>query len=180
MNSKMKTVFFVLALLVVAWLYFGQARAGETTLSWTLPTASEACSPDATVPDIASTKVWQLVGTGGPTDTELTLTGLMPGDYEYVASVVDTSGAVSRFSGVATKTVGPLVTQTTVAYTVVKTGGEFVALSVGTVPLGTACNEDSMFKGKLNFQPFTGYGVPVSSVTVTGDIELTAAFADCL
>ena len=177
--SRLKTIFFLIACCVVAYLYFATAEAGETTVSWALPTASEVCTEDAVVPAIQSTEVWQLVSRTGPTIETATFTGLLPGDYEYISSITDTGGIVSRLSGSTIRTAGPMVTTTTEAFTVVKSGGEFVALTVGTVPLGTVCDENNMFKGKLNFQPFTGYAVPVSSVTVTGDIELTAAFADC-
>lgn len=185
MNRQIKTAFFIIAIVAVSYLYFATAEAGETTLSWTLPTASESCAPVSTVPEIQATQVWQLVGTGGPTDTELTLTGLLPGEYTYVASVVAVpndeypDGAVSRFSAVSTKTIGPLTVADDKAYTVVKSGGGFVAFIIGTVPVGTVCDENNMVKGEFNFAPFIGYVVPISSVTITGDVEPSAVVAVC-
>jgi hypothetical protein len=82
-------------------------------------------------------------------------------------------------SGTATKTIGPLTVADEKAYTVVKSGGTFVAFIIGTVPVGTECDADGMVRGKFNFQPFTGYIVPVSSVTITGDVEPSAVVAVC-
>jgi hypothetical protein len=65
------------------------------------------------------------------------------------------------------------------AYTVVKSGGKFVAFIIGTVPVGTVCDPDNMVKGLFNFLPFTGYVVPLTDVTVTGDVEPSAAVAVC-
>jgi len=113
------------------------AYAGQAVLSWTLPTDSEICSSNPTVPDIANTQVWELVETTGPTDTTVTLTGLEPGDYTYVTSVVSTTGDVSRFSGTASKTVASIVVNDDKAYTVVQSGGNFVAFIIGTVPVDT-------------------------------------------
>lgn len=179
MEKRISAFFFLLAILCVAYFYFATAQAGETTLSWTLPTGSEQCVADSTVPAIAATQVWQLVSETGPTETSVTLTGLLPGDYTYISSVIDESGTVSRLSGSATKTIGPLTVADDKAYTVVKSGGTFVAFIIGTVPVGTECDADGMVRGKFNFQPFTGYIVPVSSVTITGDVEPSAVVAVC-
>lgn len=153
--------------------------AGSSTLTWTLPTASEQCTSDASVPDIVSTEVWQLMHTGGPTDTTVTFDGLVPGDYTYVTSVTDTGGLVSRFSGTATKSVDSLTVEDDKAYIVIQSGGQFIAFIVGTVPVGTVCDPDSMMKGEFDFLPFTGYGVPVADVTITGDTEPRLALAVC-
>ena len=74
---------------------------------------------------------------------------------------------------------GPLTVTDDKAYTVVKSGGGFVAFIIGTVPVGTECDAENMVKGKFNFLPFTGYAVPMSSVTVTGNIEPSAVVAVC-
>lgn len=179
LEKKVKWFFFLLACLTVAYMCFATAKAGETTLSWTLPTGSEQCTADSTVPDIQSTEVWQLVSRTGPTVEEVTLTGLLPGDYEFISSVTDASGEVSRVSGAATKTIGPLVTTAAEAFTVVKSGGGFLAFVIGTVPLGTECDIENMVKGKYNFLPFTGYAVPIESVVITGDVVPSAVMAVC-
>ena len=155
------------------------AYAGEAILSWTLPTDSEVCSTNPAVPDIANTQVWELVETTGPADTTVTLTGLEPGDYTYVTSVVSTTGEVSRFSGTASKTIDSIVVNDDKAYTVVQSGGNFVAFIIGTVPVDTVCDANSMVRGLFNFLPFTGYGVPVTDVTITGDTEPVMVVATC-
>ena len=155
------------------------AHAGETTLTWTLPTGSEVCQAEVTAPDIASTEIWQLVAQGGPTDTTATLTGLVPGAYTYIASVTDVSGSVSRVTDAVEKTIDSLVVNDIKAYTMVQSAGNFVAFIIGTVPAGTVCDPNSMVKGQFNFLPFTAYGVPVADVTITGDTEPNLVVATC-
>jgi hypothetical protein len=157
------------------------AYAGNITLSWKLPTGREQCTNVTETPVIASTEIWQLVTRGGPTDTETILTGLEPGKYEYIASVTDTDGNVSRVTTPSLmKTVTDLKVSDNKAYTVVQSGGKLVAFIIGTVPVGTVCNVGSMVRGEFNFQPFTGYSVPVADVTITGDTEPVMIVARCL
>lgn len=155
------------------------AYAGDAVLTWELPTGTEQCTVGTETPVIASTEVWQLVHVGGPTDTEATLTGLVPADYTYTTSVTDDQGRVSRLSGQVTKTVDSLLVDDDKAYTVVQSGGKFVAFIIGTVPVGTVCDASSMVKGEFDFLPFTAYGVPVADVTITGDTEPVMVVATC-
>jgi hypothetical protein len=97
-----------------------------------------------------------------------------------MATTVNGDDVEGPGSALATKTVGPLLTVTDKAYTVVKSGGGFTAFIIGTVPLGIECDENNMVKGEFNFQPFTGYAVPIQDAIITGDIEPSAVVADCL
>jgi hypothetical protein len=171
----MRTVFIAL----ITIIFCAPVWAGNTTLTWELPTGSEQCTNDTTVPVIASTEVWQLVASLPGDATEHTITGLPPGEYQYVASVTDEQGQTSRFSGVAAKTIDSMTVVDNKAYTLVQSQGNFVAIIIGTVPVGTVCNADSMVKGQFNFAPFTGYSVPVESVTITGDTEPVMVVAQC-
>lgn len=164
---------------VLLLLFAAPVMAGNVVLSWMLPTGSESCVEDSTVPVLASIEVWQLVHTGGPTDITVTLSGLTPGDYTYISSVTDEAGVVSRVSQQATKTAGDLVVNDDKAYTVVQSGGQFVAFIIGTVPVDTVCDPNSMVKGLFDFLPFTAYGVPVADVTITGDLEPVMVVATC-
>jgi hypothetical protein len=155
------------------------AHAGEAVLEWQLPTASEVCTSDPAVPEIASTEIWQLITTGGPDDTSVTLSGLMPGNYTYVASVTDTEGNTSRITAPVEKTIDSITAVDDKAYIIVQSEGKFTAFIIGTVPVGTVCDANTMVQGVFNFQPFTGYGVPVESVTVTGNVEPVLVVAAC-
>ena len=83
-------------------------------------------------------------------------------------------------SNSAEKAVGDLLVNDDKAYTVVQSGGQFVAFIIGTVPVGTVCDPGSMVKGLFDFLPFTAYGVPVADVTITGDTEPVMVVATCL
>ena len=168
--------FLILMLTFVAPIVW----AGDAVLTWELPTGTEQCTAGTEAPVIASTEVWQLVHVGGPTDTGATLSGLVPGDYTYTTSSTDDQGRVSRLSNQATKTVDTLNVDDDKAYTVVQSGGQFVAFIIGTVPVGTVCDPNSMVKGLFDFLPFTAYGVPVADVTITGDTEPVMVVATCL
>lgn len=178
MRNKVFNGFDFIAALTLL-LFATAAYAGNTTLTWELPTGSEQCTNDTTVPVIASTEVWQLIASLPGDTTQHTITGLPPGEYTYVASVTDEQGQTSRFSGTTSKTIESMTVVDDKAYTLVQSQGDFVAIIIGTVPLGTVCNADSMVKGQFNFAPFTGYSVPVDSVTITGDTEPVMVVAQC-
>jgi len=166
-------------LLLILLLIVPVAHAGNAVLTWELPTGTEVCTDNSTPPILASTQIWQLVATTGPTETTYTVTDLIPGDYTYTTSAVSDAGDVSRLSNAADKTVNSLLVNDDKAYTVVQSGGNFVAFIIGTIPVGTVCNANSMVKGLFNFLPFTAYGVPVDEVTITGDTEPVMVVATC-
>lgn len=97
MNSRLKTIFFVLAVAIVLWLAWGAklAVAGEVTLSWENPVEQEECTNAGPLPDLKGTRVYELVAeTTDPALTSVTLTGKLPGEYTYVATayVLDENG----------------------------------------------------------------------------------------
>jgi hypothetical protein len=155
------------------------AFAGNATLTWQEPTGTEQCTNTSETPVLASTQIWQLVATLPVGTTEYTFEGLEPGEYTYTASVTDTEGRVSRLSNGTTKTVDTFSVIDERAFTLIQSGGNLVALVVGTVPLGTACNVNSMVRGQFNFENFTGYSVPLESVTITGNTEPVMVVAQC-
>ena len=166
--------------LLIALVFVGAyAHAGDAVLTWELPTEAEQCTNTTLTSPIASTDIWLKVANVPADTTTHTFTGLEPGDYTYVTSAVDEAGAVSRFSGTASKTVDSLLVDDDKAYTVVQSGGKFVAFIIGTVPVGTVCDASSMVKGEFDFLPFTAYGVPVVDVTITGDTEPVMVVATC-
>jgi hypothetical protein len=173
---------FILALAIVLYLAYciKEAVADEATVSWTAPTESEACVADSTPADPEFYNIYQLVGQVAHPITTFSTGPLPPGDYSFISTTVQAgTGLESRVSPPATKTVGPLTVVDDKAYTVVKSGGKFVAFIIGTVPVDTECDADNMVKGLFNFLPFTGYVVPVASVTITGDVEPSAVVAVC-
>ena len=161
------------SILLTILLLCGTAIAGETTLTWSLPTDSEACVADPTVPDIASTQIWELVSITGPAVTTVTLTGLSPGEYTFTSAVTDTAGIVSRFGNVTTKTISaaPLTVVDPVVYMLSQTMDVVVLGPVGTVPLGTPCDSSMQFNGK--------YVVPWAAVSWVGTARPVAVFAAC-
>jgi hypothetical protein len=162
------------------------------TLTWELPIQNEDGS---TITNLAGVRIFRQVhDTFDPTITSWTGNWLPPGDYRFVSTaytahvpadpmadppVVEILAAESIFSNDVFTVVGPLEVSDERAYTVVKSGGGFVFLTVGTVPLGTPCDENNMVRGSLDFETFTGYVVPVSEVTANGDIELSTVVAEC-
>ena len=167
--------------LLIALVFAGAyAHAGDAVLTWELPTDAESCTVATLTSPIASTEIWLQVASLPVDATTHTFTGLVPGDYTYVTSATDEADNVSRFSGTATKTITELNVSDDKAYTVVQSGGQFVAFIIGTVPVGTVCDAGSMVKGLFDFLPFTGYGVPVADVTITGDTDPVMVVATCL
>ena len=162
------------------------------TLTWELPIQNEDGS---TITNLAGVRIFRQVhDTFDPTVTSWTGDWLPPGEYRFVSTaytyhvpadpmanppVLEILAAESIFSNDVFTVVGPLEVVDERAYTVVKSGGGFVFLTVGTVPLGTPCDENNMVKGSLDFETFTGYVVPVSEVTANGDVELSTVVADC-
>jgi len=164
------------------------------TLNWTLPIENE----DGTqITNLAGVRIFRQVhDTFDPTVTSWTGDWLPPGEYRYVSTaytyhvpadpqanppVVEILAAESIFSNDVFTVVGTLEVVDERAYTVVKSSGGFMAFTIGTVPLGTACDENNMFKGTFNFLPFIGYAIPsfAQDVTITGDVEPSAVFAEC-
>jgi len=147
------------------------------TISWTLPIENEDGTP---LENLAGVRIFRQVhDTEDPTVTSWTGDWLPPGEYRYVSTAYNTEGVESVFSNDAFQVIGPLEVSDDKAYTVAQSGGNFVAFIIGTVPVGTECDENSMVKGLFNFLPFTGYSVPVADVTITGNTEPVMVVAVC-
>jgi len=147
------------------------------TLSWTLPIENTDGTP---LENLAGVRIYRQVhDTEDPTVTSWTADWLPPGTYRYVSTAYTTEDVESIFSNDVFSVIGPLEVSDDKAYTVAQSGGNFVAFIIGTVPVGTACDENSMVKGLFNFLPFTGYSVPVADVTITGNTEPVMVVAVC-
>jgi len=167
-------------LLLATIIVFGvPAQADDIVLDWNSPENTETCTNAGPYTNPAGTRIWQLVGDVDHTINSLTLLGYEPGEYIFVATAYDTEDVGSRISGHAAKTVELFTTITDKAYTVVKSGGGFTAFVIGTIPVGTECDVNNTFKGSFDFEPFTGYAVPVELASITGNVEPSAVFAEC-
>lgn len=163
----------LLALLVFAAL---PALAADVTTTWTYPTLNTDGSaiPASGAGSIASSKIeWgTCAGTAfgtkigeavvpAPTKTH-TVTGLAPSTYCLRASVTNTYGVASDFTGAVSVVVNPpkpqppVITTATVARVWTPYGPGTV---VGSVPLGTACGEL-----KLDGRKADWYTVPRETV----------------
>jgi hypothetical protein len=161
---RFKLLFFVATVTVVIWLFWGAklVYAGEVTLSWTNPVEQEQCTNAGPLPDLKGTRIYELVAeTTDPALTAVTLTGKLPGEYTYVATayVLDEEGNPVE-SRTTTNTVKTITEFKALAgatvYQVVTISNGFWLLPVGTVPVDTACNVNSVVNGK--------YGVPVDAI----------------
>jgi len=158
------------ALLAVA----SPALAGDVTLSWTNPDMTEQCVAGTAYTNPGGTRLWQLVAEiPDPTQSISTYTipAMVPGTYDYVATTYDDQGVESRVSGKAQKIVTEFVTTDTKAYYIIQQPNLFLAVVVGSVPLGTACNPDQSVNGL--------YSVPQSEVTFTGTSQPLVVVAQC-
>lgn len=162
---------FMVVILLIGWFFPPPAQSDDVTLSWTVPTGSEACTPDPAPADVAEYRIFQLVATiTDPSATSHVIPGLKPGDYTYISTSVRSDGAESRISNETTKTIDSFSVVDTRAYIVAKIPSGFLLLVVGTVPLGTACDPDTEVNGKN--------AVPVSAVTFTGAQDVIVV-AEC-
>jgi hypothetical protein len=162
------------------------------TLTWTLPIQNEDGS---TLTNLAGVRIFQQVhDTLDPEITSWTGDWLPPGDYRFVSTaytahvpadpqanppVVEILAAESIFSNDSFTLIGPLEVADDKAYIVTQSAGNFVAFIVGTVPVGTACDENIAVKGLFNFLPFQGFGVPVEDVVITGNVDPELVVAVC-
>lgn len=162
------------------------------TLTWELPIQNEDGS---TISNLAGVRIFRQVhDTFDPTVTEWTGEWLPPGEYRFVSTaytyhvpadpvanppVTEILAAESIFSNDTFTLVGSLEVSDNKAYSLVQSNGTFVALIVGTVPVGTPCDESTMVKGQFDFQPFQGFGVPLTDVVITGNVEPELVVAVC-
>lgn len=165
---------FIYALIAVAMIVFLHdiSQAEEVTLTWTNPTGQETCSDAGPLSDLAGTRIWQLVAEiNDPTSESFVIPGLLPGEYQYVATSFTDSGEQSRISGSATKMVTEFTVTEGTVKTVVRTDNRFLLLPVGTVPLGTSCDVENSVNGH--------YAVPRDQVTWSGNVQPQVVVAEC-
>jgi len=167
-------------IVLVLLLLSAPVWAEDVTVSWQAPTGTEECAAGTVDPILAGYRILQVVASiDDPAQLSHVFPGQLPGEYTYLSTAIDTEGNESRLSNEAIKTVTSFQVSDDKAYTVAQSDGKFVAFIIGTVPVGTACNPDSMVKGEFDFLPFTAYGVPVTDVTITGDTEPVMVVATC-
>lgn len=148
------------------------SRADDVTLTWTNPTGQETCSDAGPLTDLAGTRIWQLVAEiNDPTVETYTISGQLPGEYQFVATSFTDSGEQSRLSGSTTKTVTEFTVTDGTVKTVVRTDNRFLLLPVGTVPMGTTCDPSNSVNGH--------YAVPRDQVTWSGSVQPQVVVAEC-
>lgn len=182
----MRAIALALALLFsLAGCVLQPQTSGSIPVHWTNPVAYDDAST-LPVTDITQTRVeygscngtafgtklGEVIAIGGKTGT--TIPNLDVGDY-CVRAYTTASNAESNASAVAQGSVSPtppeLSVNETTAYTIIKSEDQFIALPVGTVPIGTRCDP---FQPILDF-----YVVPVAEVTFTGSARPIAVVASC-
>lgn len=173
MEKWLKRIFFVLAVGAVLWFVLAdKVYADDVTLTWTNPTGQETCSDAGPLPDLAGTRIWQLVAEiNDPLVETYTIPGQLPGEYTYVSTSFTDGGEQSRISGSATKTVTDFTVTEGTVKTVVRTNDRFLLLPVGTVPLGTSCDVNNSVNGH--------YAVPRDQVTWSGNVQPQVVVAEC-
>lgn len=124
---------------------------GAATLSWSVPTQNEDGTP---LTDLKGYKIFygtmppdypNEIDVSNPATTVYVVENLAPGDYHFVMTAYNEAGTQSGLSNGATKTIppppGPLLVFEDIVYTVVKQTDEFVLIPVGTIAVGTPCDE---------------------------------------
>lgn len=170
------------------------ALAGEAALSWELPTQNtDGTAIPATGPDAlnhvraewfactSSTQAWPTTPVSAQIaypGTSYTVTNLPAGLWCFRVFAVNNAGAESSPSGVGTKQIAPsvpnppvLTVTQDVAYYLIMQENRYVLLPVGTVAVGTACDETQSVLGH--------YVVPRASVTWYGTVRPQAVVARC-
>ena len=157
------TVFMILTIEV-----FGET----TTLSWTPPIKQTTCTDAGDLTNLAGFKIFKMIADiTDPAITSHIISGLLPGDHTFVATAYNADGEESLLSNAAVKTTGPLVVQDTTVFTIVKVTNRNLLVVVGTVPLGTECDETESVNGH--------YVVPIDSATWTGTVRPLVVVAKC-
>lgn len=189
---------FALAALLLAWPCFAQAPAN---LSWTNATTNTngTAIPATGAGSLTRTTVdYGTCGAGGAFGTKqgeifvaapantATVSMVVIQQYCFRAWHTNTFGNTSGFSNVATKnnpapTPGPpnslTVAADLTAWTIVTTEGAVVALEVGRVAPGTAC--DTSQHVQAFGRPGTLYRVPEGAVTFLPGQTALVTFASC-
>jgi hypothetical protein len=155
----------------------------DAQLTWTAPTHNEDGTP---LTDLAGFMVYYGTVDGGPyptgiqivdeTATTHTITGLAEGTYYFVSTAYNSAGVESDFSNQVSKTIvqPPAVfsTVTTTAYGWLTFPDRLILAPIGTVPLGTPCDESQNIIDK--------HVVPHDQVTLSsGGADQLVILGDC-
>ena len=150
----MRRLFFALLLLAAP------VSAGELTLSWTAPVGTESCVAGPPLTDLAGFRIYKLVtDIPNPSLTTYTQTGLHTGDHTYMSTAYNLAGVESRASNPVTKAVTTFGVSDTMVMSVVKVRDRIILVPIGTIPLGTPCDEAYSVNGH--------HAVPSAAVTWT-------------
>lgn len=168
-------------------------HAATLNISWTAPTT---CTDGTPISGCAITKYTvysglqgqakTVLGTTGPTVTTFSAANTGPGNWCIQVSA-SSSGGEGPLSSEACKLVPvpapgapgtPTLTLTVVAplvFDAIKSADTLALLPVGSVPLGTRCDTtQGVVKSGITY-----FVVPMSSVTLTGNIKPVAVVAQC-
>jgi len=170
---KPKHIFFIAAVLFIIWLA-GPSFAEDVTLTWEEPTASETCTASTDPPDAAKYRIYQLVAEVPAPATEYTFTSMLPGEYSYVASTVNSEDVEGRSSPVATKSVTSFQALAgSPVYQPVSIDTGFWMIPMGTVTADVDCD----ITQRVN----EFYRIPIDAVTWSAgvDAEPVLVVASC-
>ena len=102
-----------------------------------------------------------VVNITNPAVRAATISGLPPGTYYFMIAAINNAGAISYFTGPASKTIVEATptfsTVDTKVYNLVKKNNGFVLVAIASVPLNTLCDKTQTVNGY--------YAVPVSAIT---------------
>ncbi len=123
----------------------------------------------------------------GPPATFRTISNLSPGEWCFAAAVqnVGNPGVHSSISNILSATIGgptpepPILTvATTTVYSISKGNDTFLLAAVGTVPIGTTCDENQYIRGINNIDKL--HVVSVSDIDLWfGSVRSNVVVADC-
>lgn len=175
----------LLSMFVLSSFSHAQVQLGSATVSYTPPTQNSDGTP---LTDLAGYRIYygtspdsytQVIEIDDPSVTVYVVDNLAPATYYFVSTAVNSSGIESEFSNVATKTIAGvrpappdgLTVDGGTVFTVVKQEDRFVLLPVGSIGLGTDCDEEQSVNGH--------YVVPRSQVQWSGNIQPLVVVAAC-
>ena len=146
--------------------------AGDVSLSWTPPVRQQSCVDAGELTNLAGFRLYVMVADiADPVTDTITFPDLKAGEYRYVATAYTDAGVESNISNSTLETVDTFVVKEETAYYVIQQPGRFIMLPIGTVPLGTSCDQDQ----EINKH----FAVPRDSVTYTGTARPYVVVAKC-
>jgi hypothetical protein len=117
-----------------------------------------------------------IVNVTNPAARGATISGLPAGTYYFMIAAINNAGAISFFTGPASKTIVEATptfsTIETNVYNVVKRANGFVLVVVGTVPLNTPCDTTQYVNGYNAVLATPQWSGTVKSIVVVGKCSL--------